>query len=607
MPASLWTWTAPALDAAHGLAAHGLAVLAAAPAAPAAPAADAGGAFAPTTSLLLAIPFVVVLFVWAKLLAWADKDAEAARLPRDNTNLGLLVGLALGIIAFFLLPFFPLAFAVFLLVLGASAAIYLSIRNKKVGLADLGPEMKEIFLSPFMPKKKIKEGAEPELEEGQVQLYDASGKLVDPPDPESDRRPLYLNAQLMLAGPIIKGAERIDLVPGTGKSQVRYKVDGVTYPGATLDSTAAGATAGYLKRLMGADPDERRRPQQGKIEVKSGTDKHKLQGSTKGSTEGEHVKFEVDVPQRYAMKLDDLGFRKSQLEAFEADKMTGSGLVVAAAPPGNGLKTLLYALIREHDAFVQHIQTFERERPTELEGISHNVVDPDADEAERLDWVTSQLPDVLLVQRLEQQAAARMLSAYAKEKRAYLGVRAGSAFDALTKWRKLVGDDKAALANLRMVVCGRIFRRLCPATKIAFNPDARTRKLMGVSADKKLTLYKPHLGPLRDAKGNEVPDTYCHGLGYKGRIGAYEILMVTDEVRDALRAGAGGQQLKSLFRKQNGRYLQEMALGIVQVGETSVQEVQRVLKGEDAPTKSSSSSSSSKPRATPKPSAPAAG
>ncbi|MEM6314437.1 MAG: hypothetical protein AAF743_10140, partial [Planctomycetota bacterium] len=66
--------------------------------------------------------------------------------------------------------------------------------------------------------------------------------------------------------------------------------------------------------------------------------------------------------------------------------------------------------------------------------------------------------------------------------------------------------------------------------------------------------------------------------GYKGRIGAYEVFAIDADTRKALAGGASGQQVKSLFRKQNGRYIQEMALGIVQLGETDLQEVQRVMQ-----------------------------
>ena len=80
---------------------------------------------------------------------------------------------------------------------------------------------------------------------------------------------------------------------------------------------------------------------------------------------------------------------------------------------------------------------------------------------------------------------------------------------------------------------------------------------------------------MRDEKGKPVPCTFCHELRYKGRIGVYETLVVDDELRQAVDAG---KPLNQAFRKQRGRYLQEEALSLVEKGETSVQEVLRVLK-----------------------------
>ena len=539
-------------------------------------------AYAPYTSWLKAVPFVILFTVAAKLCQWADTDAEAARLPREKTGLLNLAGLSLGSLAFFLLPNFLLATAAALLIFAATAGAYLAWRNSKVGLKDLGPEF-NAYLASFAGKRGPKKEKEQTADEGEIVLIDAKGTPVPRPAAEDPNRPLYLNAQRILAGPLLKGAEKVELIPGSSGSQARYVVDGVTYPGPQLDSSATASTVPYLKKLMGVDAAEKRRPQEGKMGAKVNNDKLKLAAGTSGSTKGERLRFEVDPAARYAKKLEDLGFRKSQLAAVRESVGRGTGIVLVAAPPQQGLTTDLYAFVREHDAFLQHLQTLEAERSADIEGVTQNELKADDDESERVDWLSSQQPDVIMMDRVEKPATAKFLCEFAKQKRAYVGIRATSAFDAITRWRKLVGDDKLAYSTLDMAVCGRVFRRLCPSTKVGYKPDARTLKAMGLPADKPLTLYKPQVGLAKDDKGNPIPDPFCHGLGYKGRIGAFEVVVVDDELRQALLQGAAGQQVKSLFRKAGGRYLQEMALGIVQVGETSLKEVQRVLEGKDAP------------------------
>jgi type II secretory ATPase GspE/PulE/Tfp pilus assembly ATPase PilB-like protein len=85
---------------------------------------------------------------------------------------------------------------------------------------------------------------------------------------------------------------------------------------------------------------------------------------------------------------------------------------------------------------------------------------------------------------------------------------------------------------------------------------------------------------LRDHKGNIVPCNFCNDLGFNGRFGVFEIFQIDDEIKKVVVTGGSEAQLKQAFRKQKGRLLQEVALSQVQAGETSVEEVLRVLKTE---------------------------
>ena len=167
---------------------------------------------------------------------------------------------------------------------------------------------------------------------------------------------------------------------------------------------------------------------------------------------------------------------------------------------------------------------------------------------------------------------------YAKDKRVYVGIRAGSTFEALNQWRKLVGNDKTAVSELQLVIAGRVLRKLCMACKVSYAPDPGVVKKLGLNPDKAATLFQARTQPLRDPKGNPVPCDFCLDLRYKGRIGVYETLIVDDDVRTVVAGGGSENQLKAVFRKQRGKYLQEEALGLVETGDTSVQEVLRVLK-----------------------------
>ncbi len=269
------------------------------------------------------------------------------------------------------------------------------------------------------------------------------------------------------------------------------------------------------------------------------------------------------------------------------------------------MTSLCYATVRAHDAFLFHVHTIEHTPEFDLEGITQNALAANAspaDEAKQVNWVVSQEPDVLLVTSLEDSHSAVDLAKFSlNERRVYIGMRVGSTLDALKQWRKLVGDDGLALKSLKAIIVGRLVRRLCSACKVGYTPDPNTLRKLNMNPDAVGKLYQARKEPMRDAKGNIVPCTFCHDLAFRGRFGIYEVMKIDDEIRNVIKAGGTDSQIKQAQRKQHGRLLQEVALAQVQAGETSVEEVLRVLKHD-----SESGGSTPRPRSGP-PSAPGGG
>jgi type II secretory ATPase GspE/PulE/Tfp pilus assembly ATPase PilB-like protein len=259
--------------------------------------------------------------------------------------------------------------------------------------------------------------------------------------------------------------------------------------------------------------------------------------------------------------------------------------VIVSAPKGMGLTSALYGILRGHDAFLEHIHTIERSPDVDLEGITQNKLPPNvtpAEEYKQASWVMSQEPDIIMISKVEDSRTASELIRYAVDnRRVYVGIQAPSTFDALQAWRKLVGDDRLAVQNLRLVINERVLRKLCNACKVGYAPDPNMLRKLGMSPDKATTLYQARTQPLRDQKGNPIPCEFCKDLRFKGRTGVFEFFQIDDEAREQIAAGAAGNQLRQVFRKGRNKFLQEEALVLVEKGETSVQEVLRVMKGGD--------------------------
>jgi general secretion pathway protein E len=531
------------------------------------------------------IPFLLVVFIWAKLIAWADKDLVAAHMPRDEVNLGMLGGLIVGAALFFFLPNFLVGLLAMLVCLGIDIGVYLFMRNAKVGLKDLKGELKAaVGLGP----KKVK-GVQEVVD--QVQFIGSNGKLQASPDAEDPSRPVFDLLQEALNEPLHRHAEIIELIPSEEGDVVRYVVDGVGYRARTLDRANSTAVIAMAKKYAGMDIKERRKPQTGKVNVSAHGKKHDLRVTTAGSSAGEAMRILVDPKTRHSLTLDKMGFTDKQLKTVTDSIAEGTGIVLVTAPATQGLTSMLYALVRGHDAFIQHLQTIERGPDQDLEGITQNPLPtpvPAGEEARVASWVASQQPDVIMISAVEDPQTTKHLIEFAKEHRVYVGMRAASVNDAIAQWRTLVGDAKLAASRLDMVIAGRIIRKLCPACKIAYTPDPATLRKMNMDPNVVTQLFQARSQPMRNEKGQIIPCTFCLELRFNGRVGVFEVLKVDDDVRAALNADSSSQ-LKAAFRKQKGQYLQEAALEVVEKGETSVQEVLRVLRGPEAKTSSRSS------------------
>jgi len=149
---------------------------------------------------------------------------------------------------------------------------------------------------------------------------------------------------------------------------------------------------------------------------------------------------------------------------------------------------------------------------------------------------------------------------------------------ALKLWIKVVADQKMAAKSLAAIISQRMVRRLCHTCRAPYLPDA--------AALKKLNVPKSSVGQLYKASGKvivketEEPCPDCHGLGYRGRIGVYEVMMIDQEARNYIASGEG-EKLRAHLRQHRMVYLQEAALAKVVEGISDIKEVTRVMGDKD--------------------------
>lgn len=522
------------------------------------------------------IPPVVLLLVWAKLASWVDKDSDVAHLPRVPINMGVMSVALVGFALFFLVPNFLVGTLALFLCVVISIGGYIGVRAQRIGTKDLSKQFKDWLSS--IGKRKDAEVAEV-VED--LQMMDSRGKLVAAPEEEDPDFAGYKAVQELFVDPLKKNAETIQLKPEGDVYRLSFVVDGFPYAGPSPEKGAAEAAITFIKKQAGMDLEEVRKPQKGSIKATTASKKRDIVVNVNGSSAGESLAMLVDPKTRHALRLENLGFTEIQEAAIRDSIEVRQGIVLLSAPKGQGLTSMGYGIIRAHDAFLTHIHTIERNADQDLEGITQNKLPPGAPPAEELKqvgWVASQEPDVLMMTSIEEPQSAKKIIEFAGTgKKAYVAIRAENAVEAINVWRKMVGDDARAMRYLVMSVSGRVVRKLCPACKVGVTPDPEQLKKLNLDPAKVSTLYQERVEPLMDQKGNVIECPVCEELRFKGRTGVFEVVIVDEEVKEAVIAGASNSQLRSIIRKQRIPSLQEAALEQIQKGETSVKEVTRVF------------------------------
>lgn len=535
---------------------------------------------------LVKVLVVLVLFVlWALGVQWADRDVFRINKPKREWWNILLLGAGLGGLAILILSPFPrkaaffVGLAFWVILGGATLLAYVLHRNAKV------PADRRV-LTPTHIKGLLagKSGRKVKEDKGiRVRMVDAEGNPIEKPEELSELEE-FDAAQDFLFNMLWRRATDVDVLIGADNVRVVYKIDGVAAEQPNgLAQPEAEKVLSFLKRSAGLSTEERRRPQSGKMSVAllGSTGKPEpLDVITSGSTQGERMRLKLNRT-RSLMTLDELGFSPEILEKYKKVVELDHGLVLFAGPPESGLTTTQYATIRAHDGYLQNLYTLELQPMMKIDNVTqvvHNPREGDVSYARQLQTVLRREPDVVLVDRCEDKETAQLACRAGQEKKIYLTIRASNAIEGLTKLMALAEDPPLVAKSLVAVVGQRLVRVLCEACREAYKPDEEVLRKANLPVDQIEHFYRPPSSPIVDKRGREIICQSCQNSHYVGRIGVFELLIISDEIRKLIAAGANANQIKARARAEKMRYMQEDGLLKVMAGKTSMAEVLRGLK-----------------------------
>lgn len=365
------------------------------------------------------------------------------------------------------------------------------------------------------------------------------------------------------------GVSDIHVEPYEKSMQVRYRKDGSLYKSMNLPLTIKNAMVARLKILSGLDITERRVPQDGRIKMRMGRNRSvDFRVSSLPTLFGESVVLRILDKSSLNVDLTKLGFEVSTFEMLKRCLSRPQGLLLVTGPTGSGKTVTLYSALNSLNS--EDIKILTAEDPVEFnfKGINQVNVNQEVGMtfAAALKAFLRQDPDIIMVGEIRDYETAEIaIKAAMTGHLVFSTLHTNDSAATIGRLVDIGVPPYMIASSVTMVLAQRLGRRLCPSCK---KPEKHTPEellKLGFLEDEvqDLTIYGP------------IGCSECNGLGYRGRVGFFELMEVTEEVAKAISAEVPEDQLRKISVNEGMTPLREAALKKVRQGITSVEEALR--------------------------------
>ncbi|MDP9418508.1 MAG: GspE/PulE family protein [Actinomycetota bacterium] len=388
-----------------------------------------------------------------------------------------------------------------------------------------------------------------------------------------DDAPTVRLVGMLLTEAVRARASDVHIEPQRDNLRVRYRIDGVLRDAMTVPRGAGPSVVSRIKIMCGLDIAERRVPQDGRVRLTVDGASIDVRISTLPALHGEKVVIRLLMRADQVPSLATVGLAEDQLDQLLEALGTPQGLVLITGPTGSGKTSTLYAGVAQTMSPERNVITLEDPVEVELAGITQVQISEKAGLtfSRGLRAVLRQDPDIVLVGEIRDTETAELAARASLTGHLVLStLHANSAAAAITRMVDMGVEPFLVASSLTCVVAQRLVRRPCRRCAAPYTPDPDLLAAIGVTEE--------HLADARPLRGAGCGD--CGGSGYSGRMGVFEVLPVTTDVRRTLLAEPTEAAVERAARKANVRSLRESALAIAAAGGTTYEEVARVTPRE---------------------------
>ena len=479
-------------------------------------------------SLFKLILLVILFFMWTNYSNWVFEDSRDLKVRPVYWNSLMLVGGLVGFVVVLSLPMYLLGFFCLMGLFGSPLGLYIYERNQHV------PENAKVMTRAHIRRWTIKQLAKVGIRIGSAEDIETAigppiqliGKTKTGRRDESRSKQVesskgYLATKELIYDAILRRATDIHLEPKEDELGARLRIDGVMYPSDPFDKAVGDSIVNIIKVLCAMDITERRRPQDGSFGAILDGREIDFRVASQGTRHGEKVSIRILDQSNSVSSLKQLGMRKQMLENIEKTISQPHGLFLCCGPTGAGKSTTLYASINNLDTYEKNIITIEDPVEYKMDGVTQIEINTKSGQSfgGSLRSVLRQDPDVVMIGEIRDEETAKIACQAANTGHmVFSTVHANDTITALYRMLDLGVEPFMVSTSISAILGQRLARRLCPNCKEAYKPKPELIRQAGLPVEKIQKFYRP-------PKKRAETCTHCGDMGYRGRIGVYELLV----------------------------------------------------------------------------------
>lgn len=410
------------------------------------------------------------------------------------------------------------------------------------------------------------------IDEKSLQIIQGEEVQVDRLRRVAVETPIVMLVNLMLAKAIRENASDIHFEPQADSLRIRMRIDGILYEDSALPPKLHPAVASRLKIMGEMDIGERRVPQDGHVSLTVENKEIDLRLSTLPTVYGEKIVVRILDKRKFLLGMDDLGFPAHLSAIFPKLLDRPQGLILVTGPTGSGKTTTLYAALQRINVPARNVVTVEDPVEYKIPGINQMQINIKAGItfAKGLRGILRQDPNVIMVGEIRDFETAEIAIRAALT--GQLVISTMHTNDAAGSIDRLVdmGCERYLISSALVgIVAQRLVRTVCPKCRKAVEPDPALLKELQCAPGPQAAF----------CQGSGCSE--CRGSGYKGRVGIFEILEASGDIRKMIVERKNTREIRLAARRAGMESIREHGFRKAAQGVTTISEVMRVFGGED--------------------------